>query len=629
MGGSDASGPATEGLIVELRKLLRIARWEVATSTGTVDRRTVVILAVALLAAGAAAPALTAGGGGLDDGIYRVAVEEDHPYHDAVVERDTLRVVGTEASADLRIGADGVDAADSRKGDAALGELRDAVQSYNVRRLRAESDRAAAFPVLVELTFVDRGGVSVDIDDGASGGTGSDGDGGGDATGGDSSDGADGSNGSDGTDGTGGSDDTGPPGDGTGGAGSDTGDGGDVGTGGGPLPIPNLGGGGGVQEGTPADISAPFPFGPLVLAFLFVVPMNFVIQAYGSTIMDERRNRRGELLLVAPVTRVDVVGGKTLPYVGAVLGITIAVAALVGAGALAVAAVVPIGLLFLALTFLAAMFARSYKELTFVTVSISVFVTTFAFVPAIFTDVTPIALISPLTLVVRDLQGTGVGLGGFVFATGPSLVASAVLFGLGVGVYREEDMFTQRPVHLKALDALAAWIHAPWQVAATTALLLPFVFVLELLAVAILFALPLSVSLPAILVLVALIEEVAKSIHVYAAFEHERFERSVRSGLVLGAASGAGFFAAEKVTHAVQLVGLDQLEVGQAAFTPTSGVGPLLAVGLFLAPLALHTATAAISALGAVRGPRRYATGLSVAILVHAGYNLGVILLVT
>lgn len=613
-----------------LRKLLRIARWEVATATGTVDRRTVAVLIVALLAAGAGAPAITSGAGQLDAGLYTVAVDDDHPYHDAIEERSSLRIVGDADDADLVVTDDVVRVADTTTGDAAQTELRDAIRSFNNRHLRAEDDQAAAFPVLVDLVFVEQsGGAAVGGDGGGGDGVGGDG-----ASDGGSGDGG-GSAGTDGTAGDGSGDGTAGDGTtsdgGTGDGGTDAGTGDDGGSGGDTeLPVPDIGfGGGGAQSGTPGSISAPFPFSSLLLAFVFVLPMNFVIQAYGSTIMDERRNRRGELLLVAPVTRTDVVGGKTLPYLGAITAITVGIAALIGGGPLSVLAVLPIGLLFLGLTFLGAMFARSYKELTFLTVSISVLVTTFVFVPAIFTDVTPIALISPLTLVVMDLDGGSVGLGEIAFAIGPSLLASGVLFGLGTGIYREEDMFTQLPVHRKALDALAAWIHRRRHIAVMTAVFIPFVFVLELLSVAILFALPLAVSLPAIMLLVAVIEEVAKSIHVYAAFEHDRFDRGMPIAIGLGLASGTGFFLAEKVTHAVQLVGLDQLEIAQAAFTPGTDVAPTIAIALFLAPLVLHCVTAAISAVGASRNGREYGVALAVAVLVHAAYNLGVIALAT
>jgi ABC-type Na+ efflux pump permease subunit len=358
--------------------------------------------------------------------------------------------------------------------------------------------------------------------------------------------------------------------------------------------------------------------------------MNFVIQAYGSTVLNERVNRRGELLLVAPVTPVDIVAGKTLPYLTAMVAVTTVIALLVGGGVVSVAAVVPLALLFLAATFVGAMFARSFKELTFVTVTVSVFLTSYAFVPAIFTNVTPIALISPLSLVVRDLQGTGVDLPSYLFSTGPIYLSSGVLFLLGIGVYREEDMFTQRPVPLKFLDALDARLSGTGSVALVSALSIPFVFVAELLGVAVLFALPVSVSIPVILVVVALVEEVAKSLHVLAGFEKGRFPSTTRSALTVGAASGVGFFAGEKVTAIVQLVGLPELAVGRAAFVPAGTVGVEafpVALALLAAPLVLHVVTASLSALGARRGFQWYLMGLGTAVCVHTVYNLTVVTL--
>lgn len=46
---------------------------------------------------------------------------------------------------------------------------------------------------------------------------------------------------------------------------------------------------------SPGELNAPFPFQSLVLAFLLIIPLNFHIQIYGSTILSERLNRRGEL----------------------------------------------------------------------------------------------------------------------------------------------------------------------------------------------------------------------------------------------------------------------------------------------------------------------------------------------
>jgi len=598
------------------RKTLRIARWEVEKSAGTVDRRTAAVALLLLVVGALAAPVVVAQGPGLDDGIYRVGVEPGEPYYDVVQESSQFAARPDHASAaalnngeiDLLVTERGPPIPRStRKGQAAYAEFRSAVVAYNDGQMRQDDNQSAAFPVVVDVTYESRSGSAFAPDGGADtagGGTGTDGtDGGGTGTGG-----------------------TGDDGGGTGGTSTDDGAGSDPG--GDDIPAPNLGGGfgSGTSSGDPSSISPPFPFSSLLLAFLFIVPMNFVIQAYGSTIINERINRRGELLLVAPVSRRDIIAGKTLPYFLGLVAVTVAIAWAIGGGPASVGAVIPIALLFLSSTFVGGMFARSFKELTFVTIAVSVFLTSYVFVPAIFTDVTPIALISPLTVVVMDLQGQSVSLGEFAFATVPFLLTSLVLFTLGAGTYREEDMFSQRAVHQKALDAIATRVRSVRSVFLVTMLLLPFVFLAELLAIALVFILPRSFSIPALFLTVAVIEEIAKSIHVYAGFEYARFERSKTVAVVLGVASGVGFFLAEKLTLLVQLVQLQTLPEGQSAFPDAAvgGIDPLLALGLLAMPLLLHTVTATISALGAQRSRRAYLGAFCVAVVVHLLYNLGV-----
>ncbi|WP_336022910.1 PrsW family intramembrane metalloprotease [Halobellus salinisoli] len=592
-----------------LSSIRRIARWEVSRSAGIVDRRTAILGVLALLLVGTViGGGLLAGGVALDRDIYRVGVASDSPYYEPVERsvaldaREPTPDAISDGDVELSIRDGGVLVANSPKGEAALSEFRSAVRRYNFERMRAEENGSAAFPVVTVLQYVSR---SESLPDGALAEDEGDQDGFGEGDDGDGTGGADDGSASDGDDGSASS-----------------------GSSGGALGVPALSGinplsGGG--SGSPADIQPPFPFGALILAFAFLVPMNFVVQAYGSTMLNERINRRGELLLVAPVSPGDIVAGKTLPYFATMLGVTALVALGVGGSLISVAAVLPIALLFLAATFAGAMFARSFKELTFVTVTVSVFLTAYTFVPAIFANVTPIALISPLTLVVRDLQPLeSVTPGAFVFATAPFLLCSGVLFLLGVGIYREEDLFTQRPVPLKFLDALDARVSRPRDVAVLSGLSIPFVFVAELLAIAVLFALPVSLTIPLLLFVVALVEEVAKSVHIYAAFESGTFPRARRVALTLGAFSGLGFFVGEKFTAVAQVVGLPELALGQAALAP-SGIGIFSAAGLLFAPLALHVLTAGITALGAMRDLRWYGAAFVVSVLVHTAYNLSVV----
>ena len=592
------------------RVVARIARWEVLRGTDTLDGRTVGVYLIGLLVLAAALPLAAGSGLALDEGIYRIGTPEDSPYRD-VAESDPTFVVrgdGTTAAADGRLTVeegyelvvvDGEvllateDGEPTAKARAALAALRRSVESYNDRRMAEEPNATAAFPVRVTLRYAERTNRGIRSEADGSGSTGT-------------RDG--GSTGAGSTDGS------------VGGGGTAEGAGGMAGP---PLGVDLFGTG--TSDGSPSEIAPPFPFQSLVLAFAFLLPLNFVVQAYSSSVLRERINRRGELLLVAPVSPAEIVAGKTLPYLLAAVGLAAVVTVLVGGGALSVLAVGSLATLFLGAAFLGGMLARSFKELTFVVVTISVGLMAFAFVPAIFTDVDPLALVSPLTLVVRDLTGTAVSASGVAFATLPSALAAGVLFGLGLGIYREEDMFTQRPVHLKALDALGGRIRSPRSLVGLTAVLIPFVFVAELLAVALLFALPGGLSVPLVLVAVAVVEEFAKSLPVLAGFVDGRYPRTRRTALLAGAASGLGFFLGEKLTLLVQLVGLPELRVGSAAFQIGAGAGPLVAGALLLAPLALHVVTAGVSALGAVRGTRAWLVGTALAVVVHVTYNLAVV----
>jgi RsiW-degrading membrane proteinase PrsW (M82 family) len=158
------------------------------------------------------------------------------------------------------------------------------------------------------------------------------------------------------------------------------------------------------------------------------------------------------------------------------------------------------------------------------------------------------------------------------------------------------------------------------------ALLVPFVFVAELLAVALLFALPVAVSVPLVFATIAVIEELAKGLPIYAGYVHGRYDRSMAVAVVVGAAAGVGFFLAEKVSLAVQLVGLPGTEVADAAFQTGLGTqNPAIIALLAVAPLALHVLTSILSALGASRDRTGFVVGLFAAIAVHLVYNLAVV----
>lgn len=592
---------------MSIRGAFTIAGWEVRRGAAGIDRRTVIAALIVATLGVAIGPLILTGGAAPDAGIYRVAAPSDSPYAGPISDADALRRVSPTTplgdGADLRIQDGQVQPATTSKGHAAMSVLRRAVAAYNDRLLRAEADTAAAFPVRVQLRYGSQmAPASVRLEEepttaepaSPSPSVTEDGE-------------------------------SAPPAPDTATQPSNDEE---------STPADDAAGGvtdardallGGTQSTTPGGLTAPFPVRSLLLAFVFVLPLNVVIQAFGSSIMAERLDRRGEALLVAPISRYAVVAGKTLPYFLSAMVVAAVIAIAVGGGPVSVVAVGPLAALFLAATFVAALFARSYRELSFLTVAVSVSLTAFAFVPAVFTEIVPIAAISPLSIVVYDLTGQPLSLETVAFATVPATLVAGVLFTLGVGVFREQDLFAQRPVPAKLLDAFAAQLPTRRRVALWSALLVPFAFVLELFVIATLFAVRAPVTIPLLLTVIAVIEEFAKSGHVYAGFKRGRFLNTDRSAVVVGALSGIGFGLAEKLVLAVQAVGLEEISLARAAFAPIGQSDPLVVSGLLLAPFALHVGTAILSAFGARRSTRAYAVALCGAILIHVVYNLAVV----
>ncbi|MGQ0535426.1 MAG: PrsW family intramembrane metalloprotease, partial [Methanobacteriota archaeon] len=502
-----------------MKGLFRIARLESSRSRrAQFDRRSLAVAVPLLVLSGVLFPVALDQGLDFEDGLYRVAFADESPLRDAVA-ADPAFVVVPDApdvlrtgAADLRVEGLRVEEAPTDKGRAATFRLRDAVRRHTLDLMARERDADAAFPIRVNLTY-ER--VPDRTPAGAIGGAGGSG---------------------------------GPA---AGGAGE------------GPAPdeteagAPVSPGAGGfadvlgvtADEGPqiPADLSPPFPFRSLLLAFLFLIPMNFVVQGMGASVMTERVNRLGEALLAAPVSARAIVWGKSLPHLFLMIGVVLVLAATLGGSHRTVLAMLPVALVFAGLELVAALVARSFKELTFLTVFLSVVLTTYLFLPAIFVEVHPIAFISPVSVVAADLKGIPVSTASFLYATVPLALVGLGLFRFGESLVREEIQFSTRGLAAKMLDGIAGLVRRPRSLFVLGIASLPFVFAAELLLLALVFSWPLLVTIPVLVASVALVEEVAKSVGLYAAYSRGRLHGGDGEAVRAGLWSGAGFFVGEKV----------------------------------------------------------------------------------
>lgn len=373
---------------------------------------------------------------------------------------------------------------------------------------------------------------------------------------------------------------------------------------------------------TPSNFTPPIPFTAILYSFLFIFPIYFVSQFYSSSIMEERTNRRCELLLVAPLRSRDIVLGKSIPYI-LVAMLLLSIISLyiempsdiweLGTSLAMIAVIFPVLLLFFSLSFIAAIFSRSFKELTFAMVFFSVVVSGYIFFPAMFANVHTVSSISPMTLIVNLIEEGDISLGTYVFSTLPFYLVALSLYAFGTAIFTEEDLFSQKTITEKGVDCLEIFLSSPMGSVFTLSIVsIPFVYMAQLMLIVMLFNLPLPYSIIAMIILSAFAEEIAKSIGIYTIMKRRLKPLSLKNAAMLGLLAGSGFFFGEKLTSVITLA-----PIASSAFGSVMTMGAML-----LIPLALHVTTTAITSLGLYfKGHRYYVFFLVVATAIHTIYN--------
>jgi ABC-type Na+ efflux pump permease subunit len=375
---------------------------------------------------------------------------------------------------------------------------------------------------------------------------------------------------------------------------------------------------------TPSFFSPPIPFTAILYAFLFIFPIYFISQFYSTSIMDERTNKKGELILAAPLSSREIVIGKTLPYILVTLLIQAVITLYImgipadirtaQSSLLILAAILPVVLLFFALSFFGAILSRSFKELTFTSVFLSVIISGYLFFPAMFTNIHAISSISPITLIVRLIEGETLQTGTYLFSTLPFYFVAFSAFLFGTYIYREEDLFTQKAVSEKITDCLEIFLLNPYgSVFLLSIIFIPFVYMTQLMLIVMLFNLPAPHSVIVMIALSAMAEELVKSAGIYTIFKRKLQVVTMRNAFRLAILSGTGFFVGEKAVAVLTLA-----PIASSAFGAVMTMGTLL-----LIPLLLHISTAAVSSVVMYRfGTRRYLLSVILATVVHSAYNL-------
>lgn len=367
----------------------------------------------------------------------------------------------------------------------------------------------------------------------------------------------------------------------------------------------------------PSRLAPALPFDSLIYVFAFIFPLYFTSQFYMMAIANERVERRGEALLATPAGPLAIIIGKAVPYFFLMLAVSSAIVLLTGGSFLILLPLLPVIVFFLAAALLIGMTARSFRELSFISVFFSTIITSYLFFPSVFTNVHAISRISPLTLVVLQFEGTGFSAADYLYATVLFWLSSAGVLWLCVRNFNEERLFSQESLTSRIISFVRGAMareHPIASLVAFNACIIPLVFMVQLMYLVLLFNIPMPFSIVLLILLAAATEEAAKSIGIIAVLRGTPGKFTWKNLVLAAAATGLGFLIGEKLLLFVMVAQVTESAFGAVLFS---------GVGLLWIPFLLHAGGAFIVGAAVKTGGRRmYLPGLVIATGVHALYNL-------
>ena len=372
---------------------------------------------------------------------------------------------------------------------------------------------------------------------------------------------------------------------------------------------------------TPSQLSPPLPFDSIILVFIFIFPLYFTSQFFMMSIMNERIERKGEILLSTPLRTSSIIIGKALPYFIGMVAICAGLTVYIRASPVIILPLIPVIFFFLANALLIGMVSRSFKELSFLSIFFSTVATSYLFFPSIFANVHVISLISPLTLIVLTIQGSTWTITDYLYSTSLFWLTGAVLFYIAARNFKDERLFSEKRLVSRVREFLSEILSQKYPFISLFLLSgfsIPFVFMVQMMCLVLFFNLPMPYSLVFLLLFSALIEEIAKSVGIYTIYARDPQFLTWKNLLLACAATAIGFLVGEKLLLFATLAQISDSIFGSILF---------LSLGSLWLPLLLHFVCVLIVAFCLkIWGKKGYLPGIAIAVVVHCLYNLYFIL---
>jgi ABC-type Na+ efflux pump permease subunit len=369
----------------------------------------------------------------------------------------------------------------------------------------------------------------------------------------------------------------------------------------------------------PSLMEPPIPLAQVLLAFAYILPIFFISIFFTSGFIEEKLGRKINVLLSAPVTPLQVIIGKMLPYIGySVLVVVLITLVLRGNILMALAIFMPLILFIFAIYLGVALQYRSYRDQTFFSLVAVTGITGYLVFPAMFVGINDLSYVSPLTLAVQMYRNVPITPYQYMLSAVPMLMVFVLAITVGTRVFNEEYLLSFRPLHIKIREAIFFAMdkkHMAISAAIFSLLFIPVVFMLELGVITVSINLPRALALGVCIFICVIIEEAAKSLTVAVTIERKLVKKWTQV-LWLAVISAVFFFIGEKL-----LLFMSLKVVSESVFTTAVFAGNLLWL-----PLLVHVICTVTVCLLTYKGSiRSYPLAVLAGSIIHGIYNLSLL----
>jgi len=352
---------------------------------------------------------------------------------------------------------------------------------------------------------------------------------------------------------------------------------------------------------TPDNFYPPSLLEKLIYAFFFIIPSYFAIQVFSSSLIEDRIAKRVDLFLSTPVSELDFLIGKMIPYILFSLITVVAISLIFKESILSIVFIFPVILFFSSLQMFLVLISRSYREMTFLVIVSSLIVTAYIFIPSVFAGTIPVSKVSPITLMLALFEGESIGIRDYIFSTFQFYAMAFVLIFMSSRALNPEIMHSAADPHHRILMTVEKIIRKDYHTFFASIASIPFIFMAEFLLLSVLFILPPEQSIPIFLAVVAFVEEVFKGTAVFAAYRNGAplYKSAVFCSL--------GFFIGEKLIVILNIA---------------TQYNTILLAQYYVLPLLIHLTTMLVFAT-ILR--RSFVAALAASSILHFIYNYAVV----